>query len=147
MVPKLTTYVQNKFKACLKLSPLDVWESSYLTVVKSGSLFQVLPFASNETLEILPCPFAKVLQWNLLVVAYCMDVIYMATVARNVTLDKYSGKEFANFFNHFSSRLTGAILAIILAFNRRSLLQFSNALIRTRKNVKGTTRIFLFLNF
>lgn len=117
---------------------LDIWENAFLKLIKAGSFLKELPFRLHKRTNILlPCRPSNALLWHLLLTWYCLDVCYLASVAKHVTISKVSETEFVNFYAHFLSRLTAGLLCIIIAADRKLFRRFHNELIYFRKTFPG----------
>lgn len=127
-------------------SNLLLWEHAIFQLIKLGSALGVLPFKIDITHRLF-CHagvFRKTV-WYFLLLYYSLDIIYLASVAKLVTLLDFDETEFVNFYLHFLSRLTAGVLAIILASVKDSVMQLYNLLIQYQRKHSGV--FVLIINF
>lgn len=121
-----------------KKDPFEVWEEAFFNLVKGGSFLLVLPFRlDKEAAIVLPCKVLPNVAWHILLLLYWLDVCYMASVARHVTLSRFPEKEFVNFYVHFLSRMTAGVLAVIIAADKELMRNFHNVMVHLQRNFKG----------
>lgn len=126
------------FISTLRESPMTIWRQAFMRVMRTGSFLKVLPFtwdAQNQKLA--PCPISQNVAWHILLVSYCLDLLYLAYMSQQVSLATYSNSKYINFFAHFFTRATAGAMAVSLAFQKDALLKFSCALIQMQKRLRG----------
>lgn len=124
-------------RLCRK-NPFEVWELAFLSGVKGGSLLLVLPFSINKDATfVLPCGVLKNIAWHTLLLFYWIDICYLASVAKHVTLSRFPETEYVNFYVHLLSRLLAGVLAIIVAADKKRMKSFINVLVHTQRKFKG----------
>lgn len=133
-------------KAIESLTKKDLWQYWVVRLIKTGSLFYILPvtFDVKTNLAKLGSPL-HVRIWKLIFLCYSLDVLYLATASRQVTLNNTSEIEFVNFYAHFISRAIAGSLTFLMARRMRDLTQLFNILSLLKQKFKSILKIDIFL--
>lgn len=119
--------------------PLNIWRQAFMRMMRSGSFLKVFPFTwDTENRKLLACQVSKSLAWHILFLLFCLDLFYLASMSRRVSLATYSDSQFIHFFVHIFKRSSAGALAASMAVHKHGLLNFSYALMEMQKRFQAT---------
>lgn len=130
-----------------RIRRLDSWEKTLICTVRLGKLLNVLPYDINySTKQLKPSNYRGLLSWYIRLFLYCLDVCYLISAAKHVTLSSVSKDEFVNFYVHLFTRFAAGITGILLAFDRDQLMLLLNLLLRQRRIFQSKTTFVSLIN-
>jgi len=136
----LTTVISKAVKSTinLELYQEDPWKYWLSRLVRTGERLNIMPFAYDKERQIIKIGSvkARILLYTIVALSF-VDVAYLFSVCKKVTVQSTSTTEFTDFMNHFVSRTFAALVMPITILKLKETVQFANALIFMRKEMRG----------
>lgn len=120
---------------------LDIWEIALLRLIRLGAYLNALPCNLIIAQKcVTSCSSLRRLVWQIAILWYWLDVCYLFSVMKYVTLATLSEDEFVNFFVHTFSRLVAGVGLLLIATDTENLIKFNNVLLSQRWILQGKNK-------